>query len=532
MNTNFLLFKSKLLTLIVAVTVFACPVTSFAQCEWTEYAPWIVPPSTKLYTHQAGANGVYISRCSTAKAVVNFDNSSSYPAATDTNNYNYFGGPAGYICKANAGSTIEVTVWLSYLLSVNGANSNPRVYIWVDWNHNGVFEETPTYTELVTYSSAVNANKANGVVSHNSATQIPTFGFLIPRSAKNGLTRMRIRVGATGSTSLPGSIFGPAGMTACLKAPHGECEEYDLDIVNPCNPPSVVSVSNITCNSAYICWSGIENADIYDYWVDTCKEPGCSSNPALNPPPGTTPGSVYYFGYPLSSSLCRTIPNVSYASVMPETKYYVAIRSTCDSIRKPSAQYWQNSDWVIDSFTTLPCCNNPNNVKVTDIKATTAKASWDPVHTANKYEYAVNTTPNNPPANGTKILGTTVELQGLSHSKTYYFCIRALCNPTPTSDWECAPFATENTTSVSSLNAGVPELKAYPNPVKNTVTITIDNFNTTGILYITDVTGKIVHSLNMNSSTTDIDMTPFAQGLYLIKYASDNGAYVIKITKE
>lgn len=500
--------------LLLPIAVLMLTSTATAQCEWVNNAPWIVAPATKMYEYQFPQSSVYISRCSTDKAVVNFDNSSTYPATSDTNNYNYFGDTK--VCKANAGSKIDLGIVLGYLNGVT-ATSIVRVSLSVDWNHNGFFEESPTgYTEIVTFSAATSPALPNGIITNTNNAK---FTFTVPTFAKNGPTRMRVRVQASGTA--PNIIAG--GNSACLQARHGEVEDYVMDIVNPCLPPSVISVSNITCNSADICWANVDNADVFDYWVDTCVYPGCGTNP-----PTTGP-----WGLPLNPTTCKGLPNNAYSTILPETKYYVTVMAICDTIKKLGMwSAWQKSAWVTDSFTTLPCCNNPQNVKVTEVKSTTARASWDAVHTAHKYEYAVNTTPNNPPSSGTKILGTTIELQGLTHSKTYYFCVRALCSPTPLSGWECSPFATENTTSISSLNVGVPELNAYPNPVRSTVTVTVDNFNKAGMLYVTDITGKVVHSMNMTSSTTDIDMSSFTQGLYLIKYASDNGSHVIKITKE
>jgi hypothetical protein len=76
-------------------------------------------------------------------------------------------------------------------------------------------------------------------------------------------------------------------------------------------------------------------------------------------------------------------------------------------------------------------------------------------------------------------------------------------------------------------------LSAYPNPVKNIVTISIDNFNNNkGIVTISDIAGRVVYTADMNADKMDINMSAWAQGLYLVKYTSDNGSKTIKITKD
>jgi hypothetical protein len=327
-----------------------------------------------------GGNLVWITKCSTDKALVNFQNTSGCVSAGDSNNYAYY---PGKLCRANAGSKVDLIVGLGYASGVT-TSSITRLCVWVDWNHNGFFEVSQTYSEKVAFT-AVNSNptnlgNVNGLMTSLTATNY-TFTFQVPTWAKNGPTRMRVRLAATG-------VFpsvGPSDLIqACDFNRFGDCEDYDFDVVNTCKAPKVLSISNVTCNSADICWSPNDYVDFYDYWVDTCKTPGCS----LASPP-YDPSIVNYFA-PTSQN-CVSLPNPKYpigmSQLLPETKYYVTVRTTCDSIKKPTAQYFQNSGWdIVDSFTTLPCCDAPVNLKITNIRSTSATASWDPVYTSHMYE--------------------------------------------------------------------------------------------------------------------------------------------------
>jgi hypothetical protein len=499
-----------------------------AQCSWTQYAPYISQPPVKYYTYQCGGgNQVWINSISTNKGIVNFSNLNSGCApSTDTNNYNYF---PGKLCKVNAGSKFEVVMRLGH----NGINtgSYTRVAVYIDWNHNDLFEETQNYSEFVPIDSFPQPVYCgtNHVITTTIVNNDIKFSLLVPQTAKNGPTRMRIRLLATGNPS--SNLLGAGGNPgACGQATYGECEDYDFEVVNPCKSPAVLSIANITCNSADICWSGVKNADLYDYWVDTCRTPGCS----ITPPPN--PSIINYFA--LTDQTCVSLPNSSYpialSQLQPEKKYYVIIRSTCDTFKKATSQYWQNSGWdIIDSFTTLPCCDAPQNIAISNITSTTASISWSPVHTSNMYEYAIATTPSIPPINATKIQGTSLVVNGLTPAKNYYFCLRALCSPTPRSSWTCVSFATLNTTHLANIAEDKIDVLISPNPFKNTVTFSSSKVHKSAQLIVTDISGRIVHTQMMkNMQKGDIDLTHLNTGLYIVKFTSEQGTSVVKIVKD
>jgi hypothetical protein len=141
------------------------------------------------------------------------------------------------------------------------------------------------------------------------------------------------------------------------------------------------------------------------------------------------------------------------------------------------------------------------------------------------------TTPTAPPSNGTKMTGTSVVLQGLTSAKTYYFCVRALCSPTPISGWTCIPFSTENTLSVDGLEGSGPDVTVYPNPASKVVTVSVDKAHN-GTITITDIAGRVVYTAAMTTEKADVDVSSFTSGLYLLKYSSEAGNKVVKITKE
>jgi hypothetical protein len=67
----------------------------------------------------------------------------------------------------------------------------------------------------------------------------------------------------------------------------------------------------------------------------------------------------------------------------------------------------------------------------------------------------------------------------------------------------------------------------YPNPA--TTNFTIESNDDSGWIHITDLTGKIVYSKQVNSQTTHIHSQGFAPGLYIITLKSEENMEQIKI---
>lgn len=114
----------------------------------------------------------------------------------------------------------DVTIGQSYTISIKGPSSTfpSDVTVFIDWNQNGLFDETGTYVGLISP-----ANPANAATITASIT--------VPASALTGTTKMRIvkntNVNALSNPSAPSTIS-----TACdqnLRA--GQTEDYSLNVL-------------------------------------------------------------------------------------------------------------------------------------------------------------------------------------------------------------------------------------------------------------------------------------------------------------
>jgi hypothetical protein len=89
------------------------------------------------------------------------------------------------------------------------------------------------------------------------------------------------------------------------------------------------------------------------------------------------------------------------------------------------------------------------------------------------------------------------------------------------------------------VNATVKEsntfsVEAYPNPLVDGRALTVTAYGPQGAnatVSICDVTGKVLRMVEMSGASVDINMSSFAQGMYLIKYSDSNHSQTIKVNR-
>lgn len=430
-------------------------------------------------------NGHDIRSVSTTNGTTNFSNNNTGCTNPATSYEDYTGTSMKVTQEAYKSVDVKVT-W------GNATGASAMIKIWVDWDQNEKFDNN----EYIAPSSTV-----DHIVSGSLATS-RTIKITVPGYAKNGLTRMRIRV----STQVNGNY--DAAATPCNLSNYGEAEDYNFEVINPCLPPDVISFSNVDYQSADIAWSEKLNAETYEYIIKKNSTP---------PAPNTA-------GYNYSKA-----PAIHLDNLECDVRYYLFLRCVCDS--SGTAATWDMSDWRLDSFKTDPCCYMPD-VKVDNITSTEARLSWDPVATSYGYEYAVVTT-KNPPLKGNYTTNTTVVVQGLPPKTTHYVYVRSRCTPTPLSGWEERSFKTLKGVSVNEVTAQPISVNAYPVPVQDRMMIEVTGIRgDNGNLTIADLTGKIVYKMPMNSDKAEVNTSSLPGGIYIIKYSDDLHNKVIKVTKQ
>ena len=85
---------------------------------------------------------------------------------------------------------------------------------------------------------------------------------------------------------------------------------------------------------------------------------------------------------------------------------------------------------------------------------------------------------------------------------------------------------------MANAASGVFGVAAYPNPVKNELSVEVSGGGSNAIISLTDVSGKVLQRVNMMRAKTSFDMSGIAGGVYFIKYQDDAHNELIKITKQ
>jgi hypothetical protein len=311
-----------------------------------------------------------------------------------------------------------------------------------------------------------------------------------------------------------GSTAGPANNYLIVS---GETEDYDIFVNNPCVKVPSVSFANITDRSADISWVPKGNEQLFEYVLD--------QNPGDPPPPG---------GYTLLKNNITSVhvPDIINKSLACNTKYFFHIRGVCDTFEGKNQALWYYGPWRTDSFVTPHCCDMPD-VNISNVTSYTALASWGPVTSVQNYEYMIRID-TIPPTAGTIINNTSVTLPGLQCSKEYYFFLRALCSPTPRSEWRVDSFLTQPCLGIDNAHT-MPNfnISAYPNPVKDVVTLSVMHGikHSDADIIVTDIAGKTILHTVMTDDKINIDLRDEAPGIYLVKYADEERTQVVKINK-
>jgi PKD repeat protein len=172
------------------------------------------------------------------------------------NNYSYF----------PTSASINVATGGNYLLSITGYSYNQNFYVWVDWNHNGIFTDSGEFYNLA------------------NSTTLYSDSFNIPLTATLGTTRMRVQSEYDGSSP----ISDP-----CATLQYGETEDYDLTV----SVPAIASINSVVLarqnilsgDTVTISW---QNTNVSSVNIDVAYDGSNYSNVYTNVP--VSDGSYSY----------------------------------------------------------------------------------------------------------------------------------------------------------------------------------------------------------------------------------------------
>jgi hypothetical protein len=263
----------------------------------------------------------------------------------------------------------------------------------------------------------------------------------------------------------------------------GGSEWLTSEFITSCKPPAAIllTVSISGTGIATIKWNQVFGAASYEYFI---------SNSPTSPVSGTN----------------VTDTSISVANLNPVTEYYIHVRSDCGS--------GAFSTWVNKKFTTT-CFMPVINVS---LLPNHAGATWNRINNAIKYEYALTHTAAKP-LSGAYTTDTFYIMDKLRDGSGYYFHVRSICGTGTVSDW-------------STIDFQIQGLQAYPNPMKESITIRLNGFgNSNGKISIADATGRVIKQIQLNGNSTTINTKDWSMGVYLIRYDDGKNRYTVMVMK-
>lgn len=187
-------------------------------------------------------------------------------------------------------------------------------------------------------------------------------------------------------------------------------QSYAWDPGPPCTQPSSLSIVNVNSVGVTFSWASIAGTAGYEYAVDqNTTAPSTGTNTSAN--------------------------SATVTGLLPATTYYIHVRNHC-SVNNISK-------WTTLSFQTLPACVIPTNVIASNIDSVSADVSWSNVSSATTYQYVLDTSSTNPPANtssAVSIMANGNHFGSLISGTTYYIHVRSLCPGSDSSEWIMAQF--------------------------------------------------------------------------------------------
>ena len=90
-----------------------------------------------------------------------------------------------------------------------------------------------------------------------------------------------------------------------------------------------------------------------------------------------------------------------------------------------------------------------------------------------------------------------------------------------------------NTSSTVGLNeqADVLNFSMFPNPFSNNLSISLNSISELTTIVISDITGKIVYSSQLNQLNTTINLDQLKEGIYFLQLMNGTHKSVKKIIK-
>ncbi len=268
-------------------------------------------------------------------------------------------------------------------------------------------------------------------------------------------------------------------------------------IEEECLAPTNVEVSQITSNSAFVTW--------------------------------TPQGSETSWQVKLNQEeiIDVTTPSYTLINLLPSTEYDFMVRANCGE----EVSEWTNVTFAtIDTLiapivTTLPATAITQTSAVLNAEIT--EGTIDIITKGFYYKEAANALWDSIMVEGETTISTVIS--NLLPQTTYAFKA-FLTTQTSIIEGEELNFTTDES-SLAEIKDAI-EVNLYPNPAKEKVYLETKGFENGVKAVLSDLQGRILREMEINTERTEIDLNSLSSGVYYLKVFDEHSTQTIKIIKE
>lgn len=215
-------------------------------------------------------------------------------------------------------------------------------------------------------------------------------------------------------------------------------------------------------------------------------------------------------------------------NLLPNTLYYWRVRAS-DGVNL--GQYSTSWSFTTNSLENFSLTSPANNAVNQEFSAITL--DWSNAVGAMNYEIQIDTNQNftsNPQTS--TVTNSTESFSNLQPYTDYYWHVRASNNGTTYGQWSSVwKFKTKQSSGLSVNEIDIDQIKIYPNPASQAITIELEQPVSECSYSILDLTGKTVKTGNIKSKQTFILIGELSQGSYYLIFG-ENKTRILKLIKE
>lgn len=353
----------------------------------------------------------------------------------------------------------------------------------------------------------------------------------------------------------------------------------------PCNPPSPLTPTSITYNSATINWSAPTGSTANNYTIEYRIQGSPTWTNTLTTPSSATVYNItglaasttyqYHIRTNCASSgvsafnVVNTFTTLALPCIVPNSLFISNLTSTVVTLNwaiSSNATGYNiryralNSSFWVDTFSTnatidiygltegatyefqvqavcggtsssafsnsiqfTTTCPNPTDLLTSDVSAYSANIGWGEIAGAQGYNVQYRKAGDTTWSIPVKTTTTSITISNLIPLTSYDYQVQSICTDSTTSSFIDSTFATITSESIVDI---------YPNPSNGVFTLKFTNITNPSIAIYNTLGASVFKSSVDNIKPIDIetiDLSDMASGFYLVKVSSLDFSKVVKI---